>query len=126
MVRVSYQFRHPKGDDLYTPMTPEVYGLLEQMYHEWENNWRLVAWKGDIRLKVLRKLRQGQVKAVSMKRLDRLITGTGVGDLRDFPWFTADDLVAMGIWKSPWYVAGDRRFKRKAQGLPPSNETPEG
>jgi hypothetical protein len=36
-----------------------------------------------------------------MTKLDEIITTTGVGSLRDYVFFTADDLVALGIWDAP-------------------------
>lgn len=82
-------------------MTPELIGLLERMRDEC-GNWRLVAAIVPMRMKVLRNIRQGRVrKAVSQSMVDKLCTTTGVGSIDEFPWFTADDLVALGIWKQP-------------------------
>jgi hypothetical protein len=36
-----------------------------------------------------------------MTKLDEIITTTGVGELRDYDWFTADDLVESGVWDPP-------------------------
>lgn len=102
--------RHPSSGELYTPCTDQFYDLLNRMYQEW-GSWRNVAWKGGVRMKVLRNLRAGDRKAVSMSLLDRMCTGTGVGSINDFIWFTADDLVALGIWKPVVYVEGDERVQ---------------
>jgi hypothetical protein len=93
---------HPLSGDLYTPLTPEVMALFERM-REHCGSWREVCARSNTKLKVLRRLR-GQsygAKAISMSFLDRLITTTEVGSLDDYLWFTADDLVALGVWDKP-------------------------
>jgi hypothetical protein len=91
--------RHPNDWDLYTPITPEVIALFERMKVEGDGTWREVAATVGMRTKVLRNVYQANRKTISMRQLDKAITRTGVGNLRDYPWFTAQDLVAMGIWK---------------------------
>jgi hypothetical protein len=91
--------KHPNSGDLYTPITPEILELFAQLKRRYET-WRRVAYHVDTRLKVLRNIRNGQRKAISMRLLDRIITHSGVGSLEDYTWFTPDDLVALGIWKS--------------------------
>jgi hypothetical protein len=91
---------HPKKNDLYTPITPEMLELFVRMRARHES-WRQVAYLSNTRLKVLRRWRNGGRKTISMTKLDELITTTEVGDLRDYPWFTADDLVVLGIWDEP-------------------------
>ena len=92
---------HPKKHDLYTPVTPELLELFVRMRAR-HGSWRQVAFLSNTRLKVLRRWRNGQRKSISMTKLDELITTTGVGSLRDYPWFTADDLVTLGIWDEPY------------------------
>jgi len=95
---------HPSHRERYTPITDEVIALLEQMKREL-NTWRDVSAVSGTRLKVLRSIRHrkhanGKDRhTISLTVLDRLITTTGVGDLRDFTFFTPEDLVDMGIWK---------------------------
>lgn len=91
-------YGHPNGGDLYTPVTPEVKELFLRMRREL-GTWRMVAWKGEVRLKVLRNMRRSTRKAISQSLLDRLTTGTGVGSIHEFTWFTAQDLVNLGIWE---------------------------
>jgi hypothetical protein len=100
---------HPKSEDLYTPITPEVQALFQRMYDEL-GSWREVAAAGSIRLKVLRNLRQRKRTCVSHRRLDKLCSGTGIGGVHEFTWFTADDLVALGIWKPVMIVEGNKRI----------------
>jgi hypothetical protein len=59
----------------------------------------------------MRNIRGGKRKAISMTLLDRLITTTDVGSLDEFIWFTADDLVALGIWKPVQYAVGNLRIQ---------------
>jgi len=92
--------KHPKKNDLYTPITPELMELFAHM-RAVHGSWREVAYLSNTRLKVLRRWRNGRRKSISMTKLDELITTTEVGDLRDYPWFTADDLVTLGIWDAP-------------------------
>lgn len=95
------EYKHPKSGDLYTPINEDVLRLFWRM-REKHGTWREVAYLSNTRLKVLRRLRKDpEQKAISMTMLDRLITTTGVGELRDYTWFTADDLVALGVWKKP-------------------------
>lgn len=91
---------HPNSGDLYTPITPEVLELLNEMRRV-HSTWRDVSAISKTRLRVLRRIRTGGRKAISMTLLDRLITTTGVGVLESFTWFTADDLVALGVWDPP-------------------------
>lgn len=92
---------HPLGGDLYTPINEDILKLLWRMRDKHET-WREVAYLSGMKLKVLRRLRKDpNQRTISMTTLDNLITTTGVGDLRDYVWFTADDLVALGLWKQP-------------------------
>jgi hypothetical protein len=100
--------RHPNARELYTPFTRDVVLLLERMRDE-HGTWRDVAALSNTRLKVLRLTRNGARKAISMKLMDRLIQGTGVGSLDDFEWFTPEDLVKLGIWED--FEAGRERWK---------------
>lgn len=102
--------RHPNGGDLYTPCTPELLALFERMFAEL-GTWRRVAALGRVRMKVLRNIRRGKRKAVSMQLMDRIISGTEIGNLQEFEWFTANDLVALGIWDPVQYVEGTKRVK---------------
>jgi len=104
---------HPNHAELYTPIGPQFYELLDQIYREYEGNWRIVAWKTALRLKQLQRFRTGETKAISLRVLDRIITTSGVGNLQDFVFFTAEDLVKLGIWKEPYYVEGNKRIQGK-------------
>ena len=104
------QHRHPAHGDLYTPTTPELLALFDRMRAE-HGTWREVCAISGTRLKVLRNLRQGKRKAISQRLVDRLVTTTGVGALHEFIWFTADDLVKLGIWNPVQYVEGTKRIK---------------
>lgn len=105
--------RHPNDQDLYTPITPELLDLLERMRVEF-GSWRLVAARSETRLKVIRNLRNTNRKAISQTLLDRLCTTTGIGSVHEFTWFTADDLVTMGIWEPIRYF-GDPSFAEKSK-----------
>lgn len=97
--------KHPNSGDLYTPVTPELLDLFERMRAE-HGTWRRVAAISETRLKVLRNLRRSKRKAVSQRLLDRLCSTTQVGSIHEFTWFTADDLVKLGIWEPVQYVDG--------------------
>jgi len=102
--------RHPNGHDLYTPLGPQVRELLWRMHDE-HGTWREVSALSAIRLKIIRNIRRDMNRrAISMTMLDRLITATGVGSLEEFQWFTANDLVRLGIWKPNCYVEGRKRI----------------
>lgn len=103
--------RHPNSGDLYTPVTPELLELFERMRAE-HGTWRRVAAISETRLKVLRNLRRSKRKAVSQRLLDRLCSTTNVGSIHEFTWFTADDLVALGIWDPVQYVEGYESYSK--------------
>jgi hypothetical protein len=107
----AFKGRHPKHGDLYTPITPELLELLERMRAEHET-WRNVCALSQTKAKVLRNVRQGKRKAISYTFLDRLCSTTGVGGAHEFVWFTADDLVALGIWQETPRIDG-RWIKHK-------------
>jgi hypothetical protein len=89
---------HPLDGELFTPMCPQLLGMMGQMHQEL-GSWRRVAARSGLRLRTLRRLRTGKNAAVSEHVVDRLVTYCGVGSLHDYVWFTPDDLVALGIWK---------------------------
>lgn len=98
----------PLHEDKYTPWSAAIVALLERMRAE-HGSWRKVAALTvdvdgrAIRMRHLTRLRRGEVTAVSLTTVDKLCTGTGVGSIEEFVWFTADDMLALGLWK-PGYV----------------------
>jgi hypothetical protein len=105
--------RHPAHEDLYTPATLQLVELFEEMARV-HGTYRRVCALTETRTKVFRQMRQGgKYKSISMAKLDMMIQRTGVGNLRDFPWYTAHEMVQMGVWKPTQYVAGRKRYKLK-------------
>lgn len=110
--------RHPQHEELWTPVTPELLETLNELKRG-VGTWRRVAYLTHTRLKVLRNIRKGRRKAVSMRVLDRILSGLGRPDLTEtFVWFTADDLVVLGVWKDVQYVEGRERTRRGLSDLP--------
>jgi hypothetical protein len=108
-----YRHKHPLNEDLYTPATRQLVDLFEEMARV-HGTYRKVCALTGTRTKVFRLMRQGgKYKSISMTKLDIMIQKTGVGDLRDFPWYTADQMVEMGAWKPTRYVAGRKRYRLK-------------
>lgn len=101
--------RHPNDGDLYTPITPQLMALIVRMRQE-HGTWSNVCAVSKTKKRVLRKLYKLEIRAVSMTLLDRLCTTTEVGSVGEFPWFTAEDLVALGIWDE---LFGDRDERRR-------------
>lgn len=101
--------KHPNSHELYTPITPEVQQLFLRMKAE-HGNWRRVAAVSKTRLKVLRIVRNAERKTVSQRLLDRICTTTEVGSIDEFPWYTPEELVSLGIWEPIQYVEGDKRI----------------
>jgi hypothetical protein len=100
-VQKRHKSKHPNHGDLYTPWNEELLELLDQMRLEL-GSWRKVCAASGMRMRQMRYLRSGKrTKAVTMNLVDRLCTTTGVGSIEDFVWFTAWDLVDLGIWKKP-------------------------
>jgi len=91
---------HPKSGDLYVVITIEVLELFARMRAR-HGSWRQVAYLSNTKLRVLRRWYRAEIPTISLTSLDELITTTGIGSLRDYPWFTADELVDMGIWEKP-------------------------
>lgn len=95
---------HPLDGEVYTPMTTDVKDLLLRMRLEY-GRWRDIAAISGLRSKQVRSLRDGKHangkarKTVSYTTLDKLITGTAVGQIYDYPWYTPSQLIEMGIWE---------------------------
>jgi hypothetical protein len=90
---------HPKDGDKYTPISPDILAMMWELRDKY-GSWREVAAVTQTRLKVLRRFRTGDRHVISMRLMDRILTTTGHGRLDDYVWFTPNDLVAMGIWKT--------------------------
>lgn len=100
---------HPLSRDLYTPITVDLILFLDECKLA-AGTWRAICERGNIRLRVLRRLRHGNNFAVSMSLMDRIITGAGTGSLYEWLWFEADDLVKLGFWEETLYVEGRMRY----------------
>lgn len=107
--------RHPMHGDVYTPITPEIRALLERMKAECGGTWRSVAERTSTKQRIIRRIRDTARRpdsaAVSLRLLDRLITKTGVGDLNDYEWFEAEDMVKLGIWKTNLVLMGKEQVR---------------
>lgn len=95
--------KHPRGEELFTPITPEIRSLFVHLYDEY-NTWRAVAEAVQTKARVIRRVRSERHSAISMTLLDRVIQKGGIGRLGDYTWFTADDMIALGIWKPVQYI----------------------
>jgi hypothetical protein len=71
--------------------------LLVRMRKEL-GSWREVAAAVGMRTRELRRYHRVEVKVVSLTMMDRLCSSTGVGHISEFRWYTAKELVEMGIW----------------------------
>lgn len=109
--------RHPLRGELYTPITPEILELLETLHRKY-GTWLVVAYHAKTRARHLREIRHRR-QAITMKLLDRIITETGIGRLEDYEWFTADDLVLLGLWKPPVTVEGRNRIQGNQRWVRP-------
>jgi hypothetical protein len=95
---------HPLSGEVYTPMTTEIVEMIERLHLEY-GRWRAVSEVSGLRLKQLRAIRQHKHangkrrKTISLRTMDRILTTTEVGHINDYPWYTPDELVEMGIWK---------------------------
>lgn len=104
-------FKHPlQNSDYYTPITPEIVAMLIELRQIVRTLRRL-----EILLKTkrrhLRRILKGETKAISMSLLDRIHTEIGTPyQVNDYLWFTAEDLVSLGIWQPTGYVAGDKQL----------------
>ena len=95
---------HPLNGEVYTPVTDEIVALINRLHDE-HGRWRDIAELSGIRSKQLRSLRRhrhangNRRKTISLGMLDKLLTTTEVGHINDYPWYTPDELVEMGIWE---------------------------
>jgi len=95
---------HPLNGEVYTPVTDEIVALIDRLHDE-HGRWRDIAELSGIRSKQLRSLRRhrhangNRRKTISLGMLDKLLTTTEVGHINNYPWYTPDELVAMGIWR---------------------------
>jgi hypothetical protein len=85
-------------------MTPEIIAMIERLRLEY-GRWRDVSAETGLRLKQLRAIRQMKHangkhrKTISLTVMDRILTTTEVGHINDYPWYTPEQLVEMGIWE---------------------------
>src|SRR5262245_9894683 len=95
---------HPLDGEVYTPVTKDIIRLIDRLYLE-HGRWRDVAALCGLRVKQVRAIRQmkhangNRRKTISLTVMDRMLTTTEVGHVGDYPWYTPDELVEMGIWK---------------------------
>ena len=95
--------RHVRSDDLYTPITPQVHAWMDQMRREY-GSWSMIAAVCDMRIKSVHNIRYKRDRwSISLRTMDKMMTATGIGNLNDFVWFRAEDMVRHGIWK-PWHL----------------------
>jgi len=103
---VHSEWRHPNDWDLYTPITEDILSFMSRL-HDINGSWRKVAEITETRLRVLRRIRTGERKTISMTLLDRMLTRLDVGGItvEDFDWYTPNELVERGIWQDTYYIA---------------------
>lgn len=100
-------WRHPSDWDLYTPITGEIIRFMYAL-RDANTSWRNVAAITETRLRVLRRVRTGERKTISMTLLDRILTRLETSvTVENFPWYTPDELIALGIWDDTTYI-GDQ------------------
>jgi len=109
--------RRERRPDLYTPITPELLTLLDEM-RDSEGYWTRVAAAGNISMTMLKRIRQFKRRTIPKHIMERLIDGTGIGDIEDFFWFTKQDLESLGIWKKPDMRGQGLFFYKKFIGMP--------
>lgn len=109
-------WRHPKHNDLYTPVTDEVLQVIKDVKALYVT-WPVVAFHTGMRDRILRRYLKGQHTAMSMTTMDRLLVALGRGHLNDFLWFTADDMMELGLWKKTQYVHGREATKDGQPGV---------
>jgi hypothetical protein len=86
-------------DYLFTPVTPELLAFLERLKDEW-GSWQKLGMSSRVSQRWLRKVLNGHYKAMAYVTLDTMLTNLGVvGEVQKFPWYTASELVEMGVWK---------------------------
>ncbi len=102
---------HPHDRELFTPITDDLIAYLERAHLE-AGTWRNICERGNIKLRILRRVRARKTKCVSMDLMDRIIVGSGVGSLSDWYWFRPRDLIKLGLWKEPLFISGNKRYHR--------------
>ena len=103
--------------DRYTPITPELLTLMDEMC-ELEGNWHRVAAAGNMTMTMLKQIRRFERRTIPRHVLERMIDGTGIGDPDDFLWFSKQDLESLGIWRAPDARGNGANFWRHLVSVP--------
>jgi len=95
-------------EGLFTPVNEDVAALIIEMREATGGTWRTLTAATGVKGRMCRRLitahrglgigHKNKRAVISIGVMDRLITGTGVGSLDDFEWFTHFDLIRLGIW----------------------------
>lgn len=88
-------------DTRWTPVNEEVLDILRRLHRE-GGSWTAVAMATTVKQRQIYRIRKGQQKCVSMKVLDRLLAKSSMShSIRDFPWYTIEEIQEMGLWNQP-------------------------
>jgi hypothetical protein len=111
-----------KKGEKFTPIIPPMIEALDALKEEY-GTWRVVSEVTGVRKRMIYRIRTEEYKCVSMSVLDRILTNSWSAlSVEDFPWFTVDELIAVGIYVSEdthrrmisgkW---GYRRYRRRLE-----------
>lgn len=98
-------------DTRWTPNTEELRDLLQVAVSE-AGSARALAGALPMKYRHLRRILNGETKAVSLRIVDRILVRSSVSDqILQLPWLTVEQLVEQGIWKEQktWVAAKYRR-----------------
>lgn len=96
------------GDDLWTPVNEELQNLFVRIKDEY-GSWTRMGWAGRCSQRWLRHVIAGEYRVMAYPTLDRFLNNLGWdGYIQGLEWYTAEELVEMGIWRE--------------QGAPPPHE----
>lgn len=100
--RQSYKNLQRLWDTRFTPNNEEFRMLVAMTVKEAHTLRGLSSIVG-IKQRHLRRILRGDVKAVSFRVADQILSRSAVSyRLRDLPWLTADELLDQGVWKPQW------------------------
>jgi hypothetical protein len=95
-------------DDLWTPLTDEVIGLIEMAKERSGMSWDLFARTSGHRARILRRYRTRHPEtkktrrrnAIPLRVLDKYLTLGGLqAQIRELPWYTPEQMVEHGHWQ---------------------------
>jgi len=87
------------GDDLWTLVDDDLLDLFRRIRDEY-GSWNAMGWAGRCSQRWLRHVMAKEHKAIGYPTLDTFLNNLGWdGWVQKLDWYSAEELVEMGVWK---------------------------